>query len=188
MKTYFTDVIPKIQRFSKSLNETALLKNKHWIFIDNYSQTKTVYIFRNEGILLIAVNGRIEHGKWELLGNESIMIAKEGQFFLFKLGFFEKDFLALKLDSKNEYALFVDENKFDEEIDSSGKVFDLLKSRYLDSEGRLIDKTQNHVDLEFPNREDLPFDKENVEYMNYFIVAIVIFFLILIAWVLFFNS
>jgi hypothetical protein len=63
MKTYFADIIPKIQRFSEKLDNLALLTNQHWVLIEGIEQNKTVYIFRNNNELLISINGKVEKGK-----------------------------------------------------------------------------------------------------------------------------
>ena len=35
MKTYISDIIPKIQRFSQKLDNLTLLTNQHWVVIDD---------------------------------------------------------------------------------------------------------------------------------------------------------
>jgi hypothetical protein len=52
--------------------------------------------------------------------------------YLFKHGFFDENVLALKVDSSEEYAVFVNENKYDDELNSIDKVFDFLRQTYLD--------------------------------------------------------
>ncbi len=56
MKTYFSDSIPKIQRYSEKLDNLTLL-------VDEITQNKTVYIFRTSGELLVAKNGKVEKAK-----------------------------------------------------------------------------------------------------------------------------
>jgi hypothetical protein len=41
--------------------------------------------------------------------------------------------MALKIDSKEEYAVFVNENKYDGELNSIDKVFDFLRRNYIHS-------------------------------------------------------
>jgi hypothetical protein len=66
MKTFFADIFPKIQRFSDKLDNLTMLKNQHWVSIDDILSTKTVYIFRTNNELLISKNGKVEKAKWEL--------------------------------------------------------------------------------------------------------------------------
>jgi hypothetical protein len=132
MKTFLADIFPKIQRFSDKLDNLTLLTNQHWVSIDDILSTKTVYIFRTNNELLISKNGKVEKAKWEHLGNKSLLIDKTTDSYLFKHGFFDENVLALKVDSSEEYAVFVNENKYDGELNSIDKVFDFLRRTYLD--------------------------------------------------------
>jgi hypothetical protein len=133
MKTFLADIFPKIQRYSDKLDNLTMLTNQHWVSIDDILSTKTVYIFRSNNELLISKNGKVEKAKWEYLGNKSLLIDKTTESYLFKHGFFDENVLALKVDSKEEYAVFVNENKYDGELNSIDKVFDFLRQTYLDS-------------------------------------------------------
>ncbi len=132
MKTFLADIFPKIQRFSDKLDNLTMLTNQHWVSIDDILSTKTVYIFRTNNELLISKNGKVEKAKWEHLGNKSLLIDKTTDSYLFKHGFFDENVLALKVDSSEEYAVFVNENKYDGELNSIDKVIDFLRQTYLD--------------------------------------------------------
>ncbi len=137
MKTFITDIFPKIQKFSQKLDDLTLLTNQHWVSIDLIITNKTVYIFRTNNELLISTNGKVEKAKWEYLGNKSILIDKSNESYLFKHGFFDENIFALKVDSSEEYAVFVNENKYDGELNSIEKVLDFLKKKYLDVNDQL---------------------------------------------------
>lgn len=132
MKTFISDIFPKVQRYSEKLDNLTLLTNQHWVSIDNITSSKTVYIFRSNGELIVSTNGAVEKAKWEYLGHKSLLIDQHGNSYLFKHGFFDKNILALKVDSRDEYAVFVNENKYEGDINSMVKVVDFLKEKYLD--------------------------------------------------------
>lgn len=132
MKTFLSDIFPKIQRYSEKLDNLTLLTNQHWVSIDGISSSKTVYIFRTSNELLVSTNGKVEKAQWEYLGNKSLLIDQKTDSYLFKHGFFDENILALKVDSSEEYAVFVNENKYDGELNSIERVFDFLKRKYLD--------------------------------------------------------
>ncbi len=132
MKTFIADIFPKIQRFSQKLDNLTLLTNQHWVSIDDILKSKTVYIFRTNNILLVSTNGKVERATWEYLGNKSLLIDKAGESYLFKHGFFDENILALKVDSSEEYVVFVNENKYEGELNSIDRVFDFLRKKYLD--------------------------------------------------------
>lgn len=132
MKTFLADIFPKIQRYSEKIDNLTLLTNQHWVSIDDILSTKTVYIFRTNNELLVSTNGKVEKERWEYIGNKSLLIDKRNESYLFKHGFFDENILALKVDSSEEYAVFVNENKYDGELNSIDRVLDFLNRKYLD--------------------------------------------------------
>jgi hypothetical protein len=152
MKTYISDVIPRIQKFSQRLDNTTLLKNQHWVVIDDIDNTKSVFIFRQNNELLISQNGKVEKAKWEYLGNNSLLIDLTDGSYLFKHGFFDENILALKIDSKDEYAFLVNESKFDKELNSSSSVIEFLNRMYL--EPNIKRSIQDTIGLTIGNTQD----------------------------------
>ena len=133
MKTFLSDIFPRIKKYSEKLDNLTLLTDQHWVCIDELFNTKTVYIFRRNNELIIATNGKVEKAKWDYLGSKSLLIDVKNDSYLFKHGFFDENILALKLDSCEEYAVFVNENKYNGELNSIEKVIDFLKQKYLNS-------------------------------------------------------
>ncbi len=131
MRTYFSDIIPRIQKYSQKLDNITLLTNQHWVVIDDIDNSKSVYIFRNNNELLISQNGKVEKAKWEYLGNNALLIDRKEESYLFKHGFFDENILALKIDSKDEYAFLVNETKFEKELNNSLNVAEFLNTYYL---------------------------------------------------------
>lgn len=133
MKTFLLDLIPKLQRYSEKLDNLTLLQNHHWILLDEVNNSRTIYIFRESNELLLSYNGKVEKAKWEYLGNNTLLIDRKEESLLFKHGFFDENILALKIDSKDEYAILVNESKFDDELNSAVKIANFLKVKYIDS-------------------------------------------------------
>lgn len=156
MKTFLFDIIPKIQRFSEKLDNLTVLTNKHWVVIDEVLNTKVVFIFREKNNqLLIAQNGRIEKATWEYLGNNSLLIDKADGSFLFKHGFIDDTVLALKVDGSDEYALLVNESKFDNQLNSLNAIIQFLEDKY--SSERKLKK------LSIPQHKTYPVEESVVE-------------------------
>lgn len=141
MKTFFSDIFPKLQRYSQKLDNLTLLTNQLWVSLDNIQSSKIVYIFRNNNDLLISINGRVEKGKWEYLGDKALLVEKASEIFLFKHGFFDENILALKIDSSEEYAVFVNESKFDGELNSINKISNFLRYHYLENKNASLVRT-----------------------------------------------
>ena len=138
MQTFIADIIPKLQRFSKKLDDLSLLTNQHWVVLDELGKSKNVYIFRSSNELLISANGKVEKGKWEYLGNSSLLIDRKDESYLFKHGFFDENVMALKIDGKEEYAILVNENRFEGELNSVEKVTNFLSSTYLNPNAKKL--------------------------------------------------
>lgn len=143
MKTYLADIIPKIKRYSEKLDNLTLLTNQHWVVLDELRNSKFVYIFRSNYELLISQNGKVEKGKWEYLGNNSLLIERKDESYLFRHGFFDSNILALKVDGKDEFAFLVNENNYGGDLNSIEKVLDFLERKYL----KMIPQNQ----IELPN-------------------------------------
>ena len=92
--------------------------------------TKLVYIFRNNNELLVSKNGVVKKSRWEYLGNNSLLIDQPEESYLFKHGFFDENVLALKIDSREEYAFLINETKYEGELNSLDNVFEFLESKY----------------------------------------------------------
>jgi hypothetical protein len=132
MKTYFSNIIPRIQQYSEKLDNLTLLTDQHWVVLDELNQSKTVYIFRTNGDLLISTDGKVNKAKWEYLGQNALLIdLKSGESYLFKHGFFDQNIFALKVDGKEEYAFLINESKYNGELNNIEAVTTFLNSAYV---------------------------------------------------------
>lgn len=131
MKTYLADIIPKIERFSKRLDDLTKLTNQHWVSLDDINQGKRVFIFRPNSQLLISENGIVEKGSWEYLGNQSLLLETKHESYLLKHGFFDENVIALKLDSTDSYAFFVNETKYHSELNTINDILKFLENKYI---------------------------------------------------------
>ena len=131
MRTYLSEIIPKIKRYSEQLDNLTLLTGQHWVMLDDIDNYKKVFIFRNSNDLLISINGRVAKGRWEFLGNNTLLIEHNNNSFLYRHGFFDKNILALKIDGVNEYSFLINETKFEGELNSLENITKFLEDRYL---------------------------------------------------------
>ena len=56
MKTYILDIIPKLERHSKKLNDLTKFHNNYWILLEENSNSKKTFIFRQNNQLLISLS------------------------------------------------------------------------------------------------------------------------------------
>lgn len=134
MRTFIADIIPKIQRFSQKLDDVTKLTNQHWVSLGDINESKKVYIFRPNKQLLISDNGIVEKGAWEYLGNQSLLLETKRESYLLKHGFFDENVIALKLDSTDSYAFFINETKYHLELNNIDDILKFLEKKYLKSD------------------------------------------------------
>lgn len=128
---FIKDILPKIGKYSKKLDDLAILTNQHWIFVDKSYTSKVVFIFRSNSDLIISVNGKVEKGKWTYLGNDYLLIEKPNESHLYKHGFFDDTVLALKVDGTLDFAFFVNETKIGKELNTLDNILNYLDSKYI---------------------------------------------------------
>ncbi|HSI70357.1 MAG TPA: hypothetical protein VK941_09005 [Gillisia sp.] len=131
MKTFISDLIPKIQKFSQKLDDLALIINQQWVLVNDLSNLKTTYIFREGGTLLIAENGLVSKAKWEYLNSDSFLIENGAQTFLMQQSFKSEDVLVMNLDGDKSYAFFINESKYKGSIDNIDDLMRYLEVKYL---------------------------------------------------------
>jgi hypothetical protein len=160
MKTYLADIIPKIKGFSQKLDNLTMLTNQHWVVMDELQNSKIVYIFRSNFELLISQNGKVEKGKWEYLGNNSLLIERKEDSYLFRHGFFDSNILALKVDGTDEYAFLVNENNYGGDLNSIDRVLNFLETKYLGLIYQNNIGQSNIPEIEHATSKELTLDKE----------------------------
>ena len=190
MQTFIADIIPKLQKFSQKLDELSLLTNQHWVVLDELTKSKNVYIFRSNNELLISSDGKVEKGKWEYLGNNSLLIDRKDESFLFKHGFFDENVMALKIDGKEEYAILVNENRFDGELNSRERVLQFLSNRYLIEGNKPTLKTATQSEsINESFRYELTEEEKALQKKGYRVMVIImLLFLIAMFIVIFYFS
>ena len=142
MQTYFLNIIPSLARFSKKLDDITLLTSKHWVILNETTQSKSTYIFRNNKELIVSENGIVVHGTWDYLGFNKILLRFNDNSFMFQHGFLEDDIFALKLDGMNKYAIFINEGRSD--LNTLSRIDSHLNRKYLSA----IEVTEKDTTME----------------------------------------
>lgn len=110
MKTYLFDSFNRYKRFSEELDAKTILCNKSW-WVFNDSGEKELYIFNEDGSLIISVSGRVTNATWKYItANKSIIITGNNQSYMVHPAFYDYTIFALKVDGTNEFAFLIDEN------------------------------------------------------------------------------
>ncbi|MEO6358139.1 MAG: hypothetical protein ABIO56_16015 [Ferruginibacter sp.] len=161
MRTFISDIIPRLQRFSKKLDRNSTLTNKNWVLLSDEPDKKIVYIFsEKENLLRIAENGRIKKGKWGYLGNSSIEIDIDNEPMLFKHAFLDEHLLALKLDGTEEFALLINELNYDNFLNTIEKLNSFLEDTYLKQTTKSFSGLQKQI-TNIAINSDQPFNQND---------------------------
>lgn len=111
MKTYLFESFNRYKRFSESLDVKAILCNKSWR-IFNDSGEKEVYIFQEDGSLIISLNGRVTVASWQYIpANKSLIISSKEQSYMLHPTFKDNVIFALQVDGTEQYSFMIDESQ-----------------------------------------------------------------------------
>lgn len=121
MKTYLLDILKRIKRKSEELDAKTVLCNTPWKIFNDDGVEEAIH-FRENGTLLVVINGRTTSGTWEIfVEDRSVHIMYDGQKngIMLKPAFKADGVLAMQLDGTEQYAFLVDK---------SDKSFNKIKS------------------------------------------------------------
>ncbi|MEO7283950.1 hypothetical protein [Gelidibacter sp.] len=131
-----------------------MLLNKFWIRINENNLTEKWY-FKENGELIISIDGNIIDGRYELLDESNLILEYEKNRILLNHNFIYKDLLLLKKDSnESEFYAFYDSTKF---INSSQflKFIETSRKRDLNIKKIILsDNTEAEIVRE-PNQDNI---------------------------------
>lgn len=106
MKTFFFDTLNRYKRFSEKLDAKTILCNKSW-WIFNDSGEKEIYIFQEDGSLIISFNGKVTHATWQYIpANKSLVISTSKESYMLHPAFVDENIFALQQDGTNKFAFY----------------------------------------------------------------------------------
>ena len=165
MKTYISNTIQRLKRYSKQLDAQSILYGKNWEVFNDTGE-KEVFIFRPNSELLISRNGLVQKGKWELLSITSMIIDIDNKSYLLNTAFADDKFLALQLDGTNGCIMLIEsETSKQLFLDTINKVEKYLENKYINQEPEV-------------NVPKPPITGETDDNISFLIVGLGFFFLI----------
>lgn len=113
MKTFLLDSFNRYKRFSEELDVKTILCNKSWL-IFNDCREKEVYIFQEDGTLIISLNGKVTSATWKYVtANKSLLISSHKESFMLCPAFVDNIILALQVDGTEQYSFMINEKECD---------------------------------------------------------------------------
>ena len=109
MKTFLLDIPDRFRRFDEQLDVKALLCNKSWQ-VFNDSGVKEIYIFQEDGSLIISLNGKVNRATWQYIpANRSLIINSDNESYMLRPFFQDENLFTLQLDGTQEYSFLINE-------------------------------------------------------------------------------
>lgn len=130
MKTFLLDIADRFRRFDEQLDVKALLCNKSWQ-VFNDSGVKEIYIFQEDGSLIISLNGKVSRATWQYIpANRSLIINSDNESYMLRPFFQDENLFTLQLDGTQEYSFLINEASFPVHTFSDLKSY-LVKKEHL---------------------------------------------------------
>ncbi len=110
MKTYLFDSINKNKGIDVSMDvQTILCGKSWWVFGD--SEEKEVYIFQENGTLIVSVNGKVSNAKWQYVpANKSLIISEEKEPIMVHPAYIDDTVMILQIDGTKLCAFLINES------------------------------------------------------------------------------
>lgn len=113
MRTFLLDIPKHLIHRSNELDVKSFLFDRSWV-IFNEDGDKQVFVFLNDGRLIISTNGLVEYKSWQYISaNNSIVISTSTAGKMFHPAFYDNNILVLELDGAKEKLFMVDESVFE---------------------------------------------------------------------------
>lgn len=131
MEISFSELIPRVSTLSQKFDNTSLLFNNHWVLVNETNSKNKLYIFRDNNELIISEDGKVDVALWRYLGKNTLLIENEKEKNLYKHEFFDQNLIAIKIRDDQNYSFFVNEEKFDQGLNSENEILKYLHNKYL---------------------------------------------------------
>ena len=113
MRTYLLDIANRFRRLDEQLDVKALLCNKSWQ-VFNDSGAKEIYIFQEDGSLIISLNGKVSKATWQYIqANHSLVINSDNESYMLHPFFQDENLFTLQLDGTHKYSFLLNEAQRD---------------------------------------------------------------------------
>ncbi len=111
MKIFILNAFAKYKNYSKQLDAKSILTQKSWQVFNNTGE-KEIFIFQEDGSLIISLNGKAIIAKWSFItANDTVLITVSEQSYMMKPFFNDDNLFVLQMDGTEEYSFLIDETK-----------------------------------------------------------------------------
>ena len=158
MKSYLLDFFPAIKRIDRKLDNLSQLLNYHWILFEDVNpMIETKFIFKDNNILYVSVNGIVQDNcSWSYIDEYYINVSYNNVSYLFQFGLIDKEqkVLVFKLSGTDSYIVFQNENHRKLNVN----IQQLLNEEYIDIEEKVSHKIPL-IEIDYTNFNATEFPK-----------------------------
>lgn len=109
MNTYVLNILNKFKTFCDNMDVSAAICNKTWV-VFNDSGERELYLFQQDGSVIITTNGIGFMGKWQWIpANNSLIIQQKESVLMFHPRYIDDMVLALTLDGTNLHSFLIED-------------------------------------------------------------------------------
>ncbi|SEA43026.1 hypothetical protein [Bizionia paragorgiae] len=124
------ELLPNLVAFNYERHYEPLFINQNWVLINGISEKKATYVFKDDNILSIQDDDVVSETSWTISFHNIFSIETTDGLITVKAYFKDKDVLVLEHQDKEDYALFINEDKVEDGINSIDDVTRFLKAKY----------------------------------------------------------
>ncbi len=142
MKSYFFELLPKLQAFDYKSHYKQLFLNNNWVLVNGIANKKVIYVFSDEYKLTITENNTVSKTAWCFDIKNTFSIQTEDGTITVKAYFKDNDILILNHHNTNNCAFFINASSYSEHLNNFEDVKKFLFSKYVEKATNLISEHQ----------------------------------------------
>lgn len=130
MNDYLHNTIPNLKPFNFECHHDSHFINQQWVLVNGISKKKSIYTFKEDNILEITRKDNIIKTSWNINIQNIFSIETEDGLINVKAYFKDDDILVLNNQDKEEFALYINTTKYDDELNSIDDINTFLREKY----------------------------------------------------------
>ncbi len=130
MASYIFELFPDLKPFDYKLHYKDLFLNKNWILVNGISHKKAIYVFKEKNTLSITENKIVTKTSWSINFKNQFSIETEDGLITVNAYFKDNDVLVLNHKNTENFALYINEENYSENINTLGDVQNFLYEKY----------------------------------------------------------
>lgn len=142
MQSQILSLLPNLKSFDYESHYESLFINQEWVLVNGISEKKEIYTFIDENTLVITENNSTSETSWCIDFKNTFSIQTEDGLNVFKAYFKGEDILVLDREKHNDYAVFLNQGNYENEINTLEDVGEFLKQKYKAKASNIISDHQ----------------------------------------------